>query len=130
MESPQKGLWYRKETTVQDETNTKSEIRVKLWGDQAKLIEDSYQGKTTEFKNVRVDRWMGIKSLGSMEETVVQVGQFQRIVVHVLPVTYMACKYHLIMHGPNPAGTVRTLYVQLVQCTYSARWEVTVCLAI
>ena len=42
MESPQKGLWSRKEITVQDETNTKSEIRVKMWGDQAKLIDDSY----------------------------------------------------------------------------------------
>ena len=101
MESPQKGLWSRKEITVQDETNTKSEIRVKLWGDQAKLIDDSYQGKTTEFKNVRLDRWMGINSLGSTDETISQVGQFQRIVVHVLPATYIASKYHLIMHGPK-----------------------------
>ena len=86
LESPQKGAWKRREFTVLDDDES-NEIRVKLWDEHADLIDDTFLGKDTEVKNVKVDRWNNRNTLGSTDETIVRV----RYIDNSLTFTKMQC---------------------------------------
>ena len=72
MNSPQKGAWARRDFVVKDGT-TPEGCKVKLWGSQTDLIDESFINQPTEVKNVRLDRWGGVNALGSTDETIVRV---------------------------------------------------------
>ena len=72
MNSPQKGAWARRDFVVKDGTTTEG-CKVKLWGSQTDLIDESFINQPTEVKNVRLDRWGGVNALGSTDETIVRV---------------------------------------------------------